>query len=139
MADRASGNRQRFILLFSILGRFGVGFCDLLVAAAMYLLFLLAARAPDGASSLVDTKNRAFSCCARYGIRGPSNIDGPAFVTLRFSPDSESAHGIPYFGLPKATVWLQWGRFVDVTEVNSLVMRSIQPVKLPTSIIAALN
>lgn len=33
--------RQRLMLLLSMLERFGVGFCDLLVAAAMYLLFLL--------------------------------------------------------------------------------------------------
>jgi ABC-type multidrug transport system fused ATPase/permease subunit len=35
------GNRQRLILVLLTLGRIAVGFCDLLVAAAMYLLFLL--------------------------------------------------------------------------------------------------
>lgn len=34
-------NRQRIAFLLSILGRFGVGFCDLLIAATMYQLFLL--------------------------------------------------------------------------------------------------
>ena len=35
------GNRQRLILAFLTLGRIAVGFCDLLVASSMYLLFLL--------------------------------------------------------------------------------------------------
>ena len=35
------GNRQRFLLLLSTVGRIAVGLCDLLVAATMYILFLL--------------------------------------------------------------------------------------------------
>lgn len=34
-------NRQRLLLILLTLGRIAVGFCDLLVAAALYLLFLL--------------------------------------------------------------------------------------------------
>jgi ABC-type multidrug transport system fused ATPase/permease subunit len=35
------GNRQRLLVVLLTLGRIAVGFCDLLVAAAMYLMFLL--------------------------------------------------------------------------------------------------
>ena len=40
-AMRLLGNRQRAALAFLTLGRIAVGFCDLAVAGAMYLLFLL--------------------------------------------------------------------------------------------------
>jgi ABC-type multidrug transport system fused ATPase/permease subunit len=40
-ALRLLDNRQRLILVLSTLGRIAVGLCDLLVAAAMYSLFLL--------------------------------------------------------------------------------------------------
>jgi ABC-type multidrug transport system fused ATPase/permease subunit len=40
-AIRPLGNRQRLTLVLLTLGRIAVGFCDLLVAAAMYLLFVL--------------------------------------------------------------------------------------------------
>ena len=38
---RLLGNRQRLILVLLTLGRIAVGVCDLLLAAAMYLLFLM--------------------------------------------------------------------------------------------------
>jgi ABC-type bacteriocin/lantibiotic exporter with double-glycine peptidase domain len=41
VAMRLLGNRQRIALVLLTLERIGVGFCDLAVAAAMYLLFLL--------------------------------------------------------------------------------------------------
>jgi ABC-type multidrug transport system fused ATPase/permease subunit len=40
-AMRLLGNRQRLALVLLTVGRIAVGFCDLAVAAAMYLLFLL--------------------------------------------------------------------------------------------------
>ena len=41
LAMRLLGNRQRIALVLLTLGRITVGFCDLAVAGAMYLLFLL--------------------------------------------------------------------------------------------------
>jgi ATP-binding cassette, subfamily B, bacterial PglK len=41
MAIGLLGNRQRLVLALLTIGKIAVGFCDLLVAAAMYLLFLL--------------------------------------------------------------------------------------------------
>jgi ABC-type bacteriocin/lantibiotic exporter with double-glycine peptidase domain len=41
IAMRLPGNRQRIAVVLLTLGRIAVGFCDLAVAAAMYLLFLL--------------------------------------------------------------------------------------------------
>ncbi len=112
MAAGLLENRQRFILLFSILGRFGVGFCDLLVAAAMYLLFLLLQGHPT-ARQLWWTPKTGLSAAVLAMV----------LVALRTLMDLLSSHSVFrltqslhtgfIIRLTEGYSLLQWGRFVE--------------------------
>lgn len=104
--------QQRFMLLLSILGRFAVGFCDLLMAAAMYLLFLLL-QGRSATHHLWWTPKTGLSAAAL----------AMALVVLRslmdiFSSRSvfrliQSLHTGFILRLTEGYSLLQWGRFVQ--------------------------
>jgi ABC-type multidrug transport system fused ATPase/permease subunit len=106
------GNRQRLILALLTLGRIAVGVCDLLLAAAMYLLFLLL----QGRSKLHHlwwTPNTVLSAAVITMV----------LVVLRGSTDVFSArcafrqvqnmHMAFLLRLTEGYSRIQWGRFVE--------------------------
>jgi ABC-type multidrug transport system fused ATPase/permease subunit len=121
------GNRQRLILVLLTLGRIAVGFCDLLVAAAMYLLFLL-------------LQGRAFS---HHLWLTPMTVLSAAVVTavlvvLRglldlFSARSafrqiQNLHTAFLLRLTEGYSRIQWGRFVECNR-SELSARALQTTR----------
>ena len=105
-------NRQRLILVLLTLGRIAVGFCDLLVAAAMYLLFVLL----QGRSTwhpLWWTPNTVLSAAVITTVlvvlRGLMDLLS-ARSTFR---QIQNLHTAFLLRLTEGYSRLQWGRFVE--------------------------
>jgi ABC-type bacteriocin/lantibiotic exporter with double-glycine peptidase domain len=112
IAMRLLENRQRILFMLLTAGRIAVGFCDLLVAAAMYLLFLLLqGRSP-----------------AHHGWWTPKTSLSAALITsslvvLRALMDIVSARSVCHqiqslstdflLRLTQGYSELKWGRFVE--------------------------
>lgn len=131
-------DRRRISLVFLISGRIAVGVCDLLVAAAMYLLFLLL----QGRSTwhhLCWTPKTVLSAAVittvLVALRGLTDIIS-ARSTFR---QIQNLHTAFLLRLTEGYSRIQWGRFVECNRSDSPAVRSIQHAKLPTSIIAALK
>jgi ABC-type multidrug transport system fused ATPase/permease subunit len=126
-ALRLLGNRQRLILVLLTLGRISVGFCDLLVAAAMYLLFLL-------------LQGRAFG---HHLLWTPMTVLSSAVITtvlvvLRGLMDLVSArstfrqiqnlHTAFLLRLTEGYSRIEWGRFVERNR-SELSARALQTTR----------
>jgi ABC-type multidrug transport system fused ATPase/permease subunit len=106
------GNRQRLVVALMTLGRIAVGICDLLVAAAMYLLFLLLQgrspghplwwTPPTSLSAAVITTVLVF-------LRGATDLLSSRFVIRQI----QSLHTDFLLRLTEGYSGLQWTRFVE--------------------------
>ena len=105
------GNRQRLMVAIMTLGRIAVGVCDLLVAVAMYLLFLLMqGRSPE--HHLWWTPKTALSAAVITTVlvflRGLTDLLSSRFVVRQM----QALHTDFLLRLTEGYGGLQWSRFV---------------------------
>jgi ABC-type multidrug transport system fused ATPase/permease subunit len=105
-------NRQRIVLVLLTSGRIAVGFCDLLVAAAMYLLFLLL----QGRSNLHHfwwTPKTVLSAAAAamvlVALRGLTDVLSSHFTFRQI----QNLHSAFLLRLTDGYSRIQWDRFVE--------------------------
>jgi ABC-type multidrug transport system fused ATPase/permease subunit len=121
------GNRQRLILVLLTLGRIAVGFCDLLVAAAMYLLFLLLQGRSTGHQHWWIPKNvlsAAVITTVLVALRGLMDLLS-ARSTFR---QIQNLHTAFLLRLTEGYSRLQWGRFVECNR-SELSGRALQTTR----------
>jgi len=105
-------NRQRLVLVLLTLGRIAVGFCDLLVAAAMYLLFLLLQGRTTLHHILWTPKtvlSAAVTTMVLVALRGLTDLISSHF-TFRQIQDLHTAF---LLRLTEGYSRIQWDRFVE--------------------------
>ena len=106
------GSSQRVLLLLSALGRIAVGLCDLLVAATMYILFLLLQGQPTG-HHLWWTPETALSAAAiatgLVVLRSAMELSSSRFV-FRQIQNLQIAFLLQ---LTEGYSCLEWGMFVE--------------------------
>ena len=106
------GNWQRFVFTLLILARIAVGLCDLLVAAAMYLLFLLLQGGSTWRHSVwapETTLSAAAITAALVVLRGLMDIGSARYVFHRI----QKLYTEFLLRLTEGYSQLQWGRLVE--------------------------
>jgi ABC-type multidrug transport system fused ATPase/permease subunit len=121
------GNRQRLILALLTLGRIAVGFCDLFVAAAMYLLFLIlqgrAFEHPHWWTPMTVLSAAVFTTVLVV-LRGLTDVFS-ARTTFR---QIQNLHTAFLLRLTEGYSRIQWGRFVEYNR-SELSARSLQTTR----------
>lgn len=121
------GNRQRLMLVLLTLGRIAVGFCDLLVAAAMYLLFLLLQGRSPGHQQWWIPKtvlSAAVIMTALVVLRCLMDL----FSARSAFRQIQSLHTAFLLQLTEGYSRIQWGRFVECNR-SELSGRALQTTR----------
>ena len=109
---RLLGSRQRILLFLSALGRIAVGLCDLLVAATMYILFLLLQGQPTG-HHLWWTPETALSAATiatgLVVLRSAMELSSSRFVFRQI----QALQTAFLLRLTEGYNYLEWGMFVE--------------------------
>ena len=121
------GNRQRLILALLTLGRIAVGFCDLLVAAAMYLLFLLLQGRGFGRHlwwTPMTVLSAALITTVLVVLRGLMDL----FSARSAFRQIQNLHTAFLLRLTEGYSRIEWGRFVECNR-SELSARALQTTR----------
>ena len=121
------GNRQRLMVVLMTLGKIVVGFCDLAVAAAMYLLFLLlqgrsAPHHPWWTPTTV--LSAAVITVALVALRGLTDLISSRSTFRQI----QNLHAALLLRLTDGYSQIQWGRFVESNR-SELSGRALQTTR----------